>query len=401
MKAFVEKLMQAKKQAEIAKRLDQIQPFYVMDILARVKQMEAAGEDIIHMEVGEPDFATDPAIMQAAVKALQDGESHYTAPAGLSALRQKLSHYYHNQLACSVDWQNIAVTPGASAAIQLVLSAILDPGDEIILTDPGYPCNRHVVRLLSAKDINVPLDENNGFVLTPEIIEPYITARTRAVMIASPSNPTGTVYSRQQIKLLADYCEQKGLHLVVDEIYQGLQYGSEIFSAAEISSRIWVINSFSKYFGMTGFRLGWLLVPDGLMPAIEKLIQNLFLAPVTIAQHAAIAALSAPVLIAHKKKVALFRQRRDYLMPQLQALGFNIAAPPDGAFYLYANCQKWSIPASQLAQDILQKAGVAVTPGKDFATKNAESAIRFAYTTDIERIKEGVARLKQFFEHHL
>ena len=393
--------MQANKQPAIAKRLEQIQPFYVMDILAEVKKLEAAGEDIIHMEVGEPDFATDAAIMQAAMKALQDGESHYTAPAGLSELRQKLAQYYSEQLNCQLDWQNIAITLGASAAIQLVLSTILDPGDEIILTDPGYPCNRHVVRLLSARDINVPLDKNSAFVLTPEMIEPYLTPRTKAVMIASPANPSATVYSRQQIKQLADYCEQKGLHFIVDEIYQGLQYGTEIFSAAEISSRIWVINSFSKYFGMTGFRLGWLLAPQGFMPAIEKLIQNLFLAPVTIAQHAAIAALSAPVLARHKKKVALFQQRRDYLMPQLQSLGFDIVAPPDGAFYLYTSCRKWSMPASHLAQKILQKARVAVTPGKDFAIKDAEDTIRFAYTTDIERIKEGVSRLKYFFEHDL
>ncbi len=376
-----------------AKRLSGIDPFYVMDILAKAKKMEAEGINIIHMEVGEPDFNTAPIIMNAALEATKNNISHYTPALGLPALRKAIKQYYKKHLHCQIKTDNVAVTPGASVAIQLVLSSILDVDDEVLLTDPGYPCNRHMVRLLSAKDINIPLKKEAGFLLTPNSVAPFVNEKTKALMITSPSNPTGAIYSKKQLTALALFCEKNNLHFIVDEIYQGLQYEIKPFSAAEISENIWVINSFSKYFGMTGFRVGWLIAPPYMLKAIEKLAQNLYLAPASIAQYAAVAALSDAAVEEHKLRKNAFKTRRDYLFKALTTMGFDIVNVPQGAFYLYANCSKFGLNSYQLAKKLLKQAHVAVTPGKDFSPSNADNYVRFAYTTNLKNLEKAVKRM--------
>jgi len=377
-----------------AKRLSGVDPFHVVEIMTKAKKMEKEGIDIIHMEVGEPDFTTAQTIMDAASLAIKNNISHYTPALGLPTLRSAIQDYYQNHLHCKVDANRVAVTPGASGAIQLILTSILDEGDEILLTDPGYPCNRNMTKLLSAKDINVPLTADNNFLVTTTLLEAYRTDKTRALLIASPSNPTGSRYSKAQIKVLADYCDEKEIHFIVDEIYQGLEYESKPFSSAEVSNNIWVINSFSKYFGMTGFRIGWLIAPSTMILSINKLAQNLFLAPASIAQYAALGALSDASIKVHNYRRDEFKKRRDFLYKGLVAIGFEITNMPEGAFYLYADCTKLGLSASALAEKLLLEAHVAVTPGKDFSTTNTENFIRFAYTTNVENLEKGLKRIK-------
>ena len=381
----------------ISKRMEHIQPFYVMELLARAKALEAEGRSVIHMEVGEPDFPTPETVVRAGQRALEQGHTRYTPAAGLPELRQAIAGFYRDRFAAAVEPGRVIVTPGSSGALQLLLSVLVDPGDRVLLADPGYPCNRHFVHLVGGDPVSIPVGAETDYQLTAEMVSEAWTERTRVVLVASPSNPTGTLLSRDELTAIYQVVEQRGGALIVDEIYQGLVYEDQARETAlGISDGIFVINSFSKYFSMTGWRLGWLIAPTSYVGAIDRLAQNLFLSPPTPAQHAALAAFAPETLSILEQRRRAFQERRDYLLPALQALGFDIPVTPAGAFYLYANCTGLTDDSFRFCMDLLEQEGVAATPGKDFGFNQPERHLRFAYTTEIPRLQEGVERLARF-----
>jgi aspartate/methionine/tyrosine aminotransferase len=381
-----------------AARLADIEPFRVMEILGRAKAMQAAGRDVIHLEVGEPDFPTPEPIVAAGIAALRAGHTHYTPALGLPALREAIAGYYASRYAVTVDPARVAVTPGASGALLLVMAALFNPGEEVLLADPGYPCNRHFARVVEAMGKGVPVGPESRFQLTAELVERHWGERTRGVLVANPGNPTGTVIPAAELRAIHDVVKRKGGWLIVDEIYHELIYGHDEPSAAALGEDVIVVNSFSKYFLMTGWRLGWLLAPAWLMPDIDKLAQNLFLAAPTPAQHAALAALGDDTRAILEERKAELRQRRDFLLPELERQGFGLPCKPDGAFYVYADIAAFSREAERFAADLLDSAGVAITPGADFGRYGAGTHVRFAYTTSIERIGEALRRIAGFLD---
>lgn len=383
---------------KLAERMQDIQPFFVMELLARARGLESQGVSIIHMEIGEPDFPTPEPIIKAGHEALADRQMHYTPALGLPALRQQISAYYQAHFQVSIDPSRIIITPGASGALQLALGVLVNPGDKVLMTDPGYPCNRHMVRLFEGQAVSVPVNASSAFQLTPELIDQYWDKDSIAAMIATPSNPTGTRLERDCMQQLITAVRDRQGMLIVDEIYQGLVYDVENFSALSCADDIIVINSFSKYFGMTGWRLGWMVVPSGLVDAIDRLSQNIFLAPSTPAQYAALAAFSAESAVIIEQRRDEFKERRDYLLASLKSLGFIIPVEPEGAFYIYADCSAFSDDSFRLSTELLEQAGVAVTPGLDFGSHNAARYLRFAYTQPVNVLEQGMARLTTFLK---
>lgn len=379
-------------------RLADIEPFRVMDILARARALEAQGRSIIHMEIGEPDFPTAPGIVEAGIRALRAGHTHYTEACGLPALRAAIAASYPPE--ARPEPERVVVTPGASGALQLVFSALLNPGDRVLMADPSYPCNRHFVRLFGGEPVSIPVDERCGYQLDEALVRQYWDARTVAVLIASPSNPTGTLIEPEALRRLAKAVHERGGVLIVDEIYHGLTYDAPAVSALACSDELFVVNSFSKYYGMTGWRLGWLVAPRSYVADIEKLAQNLFIAASTPAQHAALAAFSAEVKEELERRREEFRRRRDYLLPALRALGFGIPVTPQGAFYLYADCARFTSDSEAFARALLEEAGVAITPGTDFGTHRARTHVRFSYATTMANLAEGVRRIAGYLESH-
>jgi len=380
-----------------ARRTDDIAPFFVMEILARAQALEAQGRDIVHMEVGEPDFPTPEPIVRAAQAALAAGHTRYTPAVGLPALRQAIADYYGRRFGVAVAPTRIVVTPGSSVALQLVMAVLVDPGDEVLLCDPGYPCNRHLVRLVEGRVVSLPVGPENGFRPTPEQVEAAWTDCTRGVLVASPSNPTGTVIGPGALRELHSTVRARGGCLIVDEIYQELAYESTPHSALALGADdVFVVNSFSKYFGMTGWRVGWLVAPPAFVGALDRLAQNLYIAAPAMAQHAAVAAFAPETIAILEARRCVFRERRDWLVPALERLGLRIAARPEGAFYVYADCTAFADDSFRLAERLLDEAGVAVTPGADFGVNQPERYLRFAYTTSLERLQEGVRRIGRF-----
>ena len=377
-------------------RINDIQPFHVMALLARAKELEAEGKDIVHMEIGEPDFATPQPIVDAGIEAIRRGDVHYTPALGLPALREAIAGFYKTRYGVDVSSNQVVITPGASGALMLALGVIMQEGDEVLLADPGYPCNRNFIRFLSGKARSIPVDASSGFQLALKHLQDNWTEKTTAVMVASPSNPTGTLLAKSELLKMAKFVKEKGAYLIVDEIYHGLVYEGDIFTALDLEKDIVVINSFSKYFNMTGWRLGWIVAPQILVNDMDKLAQNIFLAAPTPAQYAALAAFNddtIAILESHKEE---FKQRRDYLIPELKKLGFKVEVEPQGAFYIYANCEKFTQDSYDFAYDLLENIGVAITPGKDFGHNKANAHVRFSYTTSIARLKEGIKRLNAF-----
>jgi len=365
-----------------------------MAVLERARAMQAAGRDIVHMEVGEPDFATPGPVVEAGIRALRDGHTHYTPALGLPALREAIAGYYAERHGVAVSPDRVAVTPGASGALLLVMAALFNPGDEVLLADPGYPCNRHFARLVEAKGALVPVGPATGFQLTAELVARHWGPNTRGVLVANPGNPTGTVIPAEELRAIHAAARERGGWLMVDEIYHELIYGADEPSAARLGDDVIVINSFSKYWLMTGWRLGWLLAPEALMPAIDRLAQNVFLSAPTVAQHAALAALGPATRVILEGHKAELRSRRDYLVPELARLGFGLPVEPQGAFYVYADIGRFASDGEGFAADLLDRAGVAITPGLDFGHYQAGRHVRFAYTTSEDRLREAVARMQ-------
>lgn len=386
----------------ISRRALEIEPFHVMDILARAKALEAQGREIVHLEIGEPDFPTPQPIIEAGINALQNQQTFYTPALGLPQLREAIAGWYQTRYGLTISTNRIIVTPGASGALLLVLGALLEQGKNVLMTDPGYPCNRHFARFLEGRAKPVPVDADNAFQLTPQHINDYWDDNSQLALVASPSNPTGTVLLKPELQALADAVKAKNGTLIVDEIYHGLSYdGIQLPSVLEVDNDAIVINSFSKFFGMTGWRLGWAVVPESLEPVMDKLAQNLYLAAPTVSQYAALAAFQSDTLEVLESRRQAFEQRRDFLLPALTDLGFQIPTQPQGAFYIYADCSRFlnqQIPDSMaLSRYLLDNAGVAITPGNDFGEHLSRQYCRFAYTNQISSMQMAINKISAVY----
>lgn len=379
-----------------AKRMRDIGPFYVMAILARARALEAAGRSVIHMEVGEADFATPSPILAAGQQALASGATRYTPASGIWELRAAIARDYQQRHGVQVEPERIVVTPGASGALQLSLAVLIDPGDAVLLADPGYPCNRHLVRLFGGQPVAVPVGAEACYQLNAELIDRYWAEKTAAVVVVSPANPTGTVIDRVELQRMAERVRSAGAWLIADETYQRLVYDGPEITALELADDVFVVNSFSKAFAMTGWRLGWLVAPAQLVSEVEVLAQNLFLAPSSVAQHAAVAAFRPEIVPILEARRRALKARRDFLLNELSAIGFQIAGIPAGAFYLYANCQQFTEDSFAFSQEVLEHTGVAFTPGCDFGLHGAKEHVRFAYTVSMPALREGIERLRSY-----
>ena len=377
-------------------RVDRIAPFRVMSLLEIAQAREAAGYDVIHLEVGEPDFATPEPVLAAGQQALAEGHTRYTPAAGLPALREAIAGHYAEHFGASVDPSRILVTPGASGALLLSSQLLAGPGDRVLMADPNYPCNRHFMALAGAEVDAVPVTSESGWQLDATLIEQHWRDDTRLAMLATPSNPTGHMLDGAQLSAVADSVAARGGELLVDEIYQGLCYDIEPLSVAALTSDAFVVNSFSKYFGMTGWRLGWLLAPEAAVEPLTRLAQNVFLAASTPAQHAALAAFTPECRDILETRRAELGRRRDAMLAGLARLGLVPSLPPQGAFYLWLDISRYSCDSQAFCRQLLEEESVAITPGIDFALTGGEHHVRIAFTTGIARLEEAVSRLERF-----
>jgi len=364
-----------------------------MDVLARAHELEAAGRRVIHMEIGEPDFGAAPLVVEAATRALRDGLTAYTATLGLPALRAAIAGHYRDRFGREVSPADIAITAGASGGLLLLLALYVNPGDEILVPDPGYPGYRHMVRAFEGRARPLPLSPQDNFQPTLAKVRAAWGPRTRGLLLGSPSNPTGTLIAENEMKKIARFIAARRGVLMVDEIYQGLAYGTPPSTALGLPGEVAIVNSFSKYFCMTGWRLGWVVLPPRRLRDFEKLAQHLFICAPSVAQHAALACFHADSLKLFEERRLEFQRRRDYLLPALERAGLEVPASPSGAFYLYARCPG---DGRRFALDLLEREGVAATPGIDFGSNGTRRCVRFAYTRGMADLEEAAARLARF-----
>ncbi|SHL28281.1 pyridoxal phosphate-dependent aminotransferase [Halomonas caseinilytica] len=377
-------------------RLEGVAPFRVMNLLEAAQAREAAGHDVIHLEIGEPDFPTPAPIVEAGQQALNAGHTRYTPAAGLPALREAIAAHYAECFGASVAPERILVTPGASGALLLASQLLVESGDRVLMADPTYPCNRHFMALAGAAIDAVPVGEESGWQLDAGLVATHWREDTRLAMLATPSNPTGHMLDADQLGDVAGAVAERGGHLLVDEIYQGLSYDLAPLSAASVAPGAFVVNSFSKYFGMTGWRLGWLVAPEAAVEPLSRLAQNVFLAASTPAQHAALAAFRPECRdILEQRRIELQR-RRDALLDGLVSLGLAPSLPPQGAFYLWLDISRYSSDSEAFCRQLLEEENIAITPGTDFALQGGERHVRIAFTTDVGRLEEAVGRLERF-----
>ncbi len=385
-----------KMKLQTAQKMHGITSFFVMQLLQRAKQLEQQGVDVIHMEIGEPDFPTPPVVLEAGKRFMQTGNIKYTAAGGLPELRTAIAEYYHEQYGVKLDSHRVIITPGASGAFLTAFGMTLNPGDTILMSDPCYPCNGNFVRLFGGEAQLINVSSDTAYQLNANLISRNWIKTSKGVLIASPSNPTGTVLPNVDLLECIHQVQNLGGFFYSDEIYHGLVYDKPFNTALAISEEVFVINSFSKFFGMTGWRVGWLVVPDVFVEAAERLAQNIFIATATHSQYAALAAFSTENMIELVRRREELKLRRDFLYENLIRLGFKIDSKPDGAFYIYADCSGICQDSFQFASELLETAGVAVTPGKDFGLNQPEKYIRFAYTVSIDRMSAALTRLEQF-----
>ena len=367
-----------------------------MEVIKRAADLEKAGRSIIHLSIGEPDFPTAQPVLDAAARALQGGAMRYTHATGLPALREAISKHYKTRFQLDVPAERIVVTAGASGALLLACAALIGRDSEVLMPDPSYPCNRHFVAAFEGRAAMIPCGPLERFQLTAAMVRAHWSERTAGVLLASPSNPTGTSIPRGELRAIADASRERGGFTLVDEIYQGLSYDAKPESALALGEDLIVINSFSKYFNMTGWRLGWLVVPPTMLPAIEKLAQNMFICASSIAQQAALACFTPEATAIFESRKEEFRRRRDYLVPALQQLGFEIPVIPDGAFYIYADCTAFTHDTDAFARELLDHTGVVLVPGLDFGDYAARRYLRVSYATSMENLAEAVERLGKY-----
>ena len=390
---------------KFSSRAERIDPFFVMEVAKAAQAMarEVAGtsEPMIFLNIGEPDFTAPPLVQEAAAKAVRDGATQYTNALGLDALRERISGWYQSRFGVDVPARRIVVTAGASAALHLACLALIERGDEILMPDPSYPCNRHFVSAAEGRAVLVPTTAAERYQLSSDKVQAAWTDKTRGVLLASPSNPTGTSIAPAELRRIHEVVQARGGVTMIDEIYLGLSYEEEFgHTALAIDEHIISINSFSKYFNMTGWRLGWMVVPDAMVPVVERLAQNLFICASTVSQQAALACFEAESIAEYERRRAEFKARRDYFIPALQSLGLSVPVMPDGAFYAWADCtdaaQRLGVQGSwDFALEVMRRAHVAITPGRDFGSFEPERFVRFSTANSMEQLQESVARLRK------
>ncbi len=388
----------------ISQRAGRIEPFYVMEVAkaaARLAREVANGSaPMIFLNIGEPDFTAPPRVQEAATRAIADGATQYTQATGLEPLRERISAWYTSRFGVNVPARRIVVTAGASAALQLACLALIDAGDEILMPDPSYPCNRHFVSAADGTAVLIPTTAQERFQLSSAKVQAAWGPKTRGVLLASPSNPTGTSIDPAELRRIHEFVSRQGGVTLLDEIYLGLSHDDAFgHTALGLDDQVISINSFSKYFNMTGWRLGWLVVPEALVPVIERLAQNLFICPSTIAQHAALACFEPESIAEYERRRAEFKARRDWFIPALNAMGLTVPVMPDGAFYAWADCsaacQRLGVKDSwDFAFEVMQRAHVAITPGRDFGQHDTQRYVRFSTASAMPQLQEAAARLK-------
>ncbi len=388
----------------VSARAQRIEPFYVMEVAkaaqAMAQAVQGSAEPMIFLNIGEPDFTAPPLVREAAARAIADGATQYTPALGLPALRERISGWYQQRFGLDVPARRIVITAGASAALQLACLALVEAGDEMLMPDPSYPCNRNFVSAAEGTAVLIPTTAQERYQLSSEKVRAAWTKKTRGVLLASPSNPTGTSIAPDELRRIHNVVQQHGGITLIDEIYLGLSYEEQFSQTAlALSDDIVSINSFSKYFNMTGWRLGWMVVPDMLVPVIERLAQNLFICASTVSQHAALACFEDASILEYERRRAEFKRRRDYFIPELQRLGFTIPVLPDGAFYAWADCtqaaQKLGVVGSwDMAYALMERAHIAATPGRDFGAHEPERFLRFSTASSMEHLQEAVRRLR-------
>ena len=388
----------------ISRRAQAIEPFYVMEVAkeaaALAREVAGGSQPRVFLNIGEPDFTAPPLVQEAAARAVRDGRTQYTQATGLPELRERISAWYAERLGVQVPARRIVVTAGASAALQLACLALIEAGDEVLMPDPSYPCNRHFVSAAEGRAVLLPTTAAERFQLSADKVAAAWNAQTRGVLLASPSNPTGTSIAPDELARIHAQVQARGGITLVDEIYLGLSYDPAFGrSALALGEDVVSINSFSKYFNMTGWRLGWLVVPDALVPVVERIAQNLFICASTVAQHAALACFEAESLALYEQRRAEFRARRDYFVPALDALGLKVPVMPDGAFYAWADCaqacERLGVQGSwDLTFALMRQAHLAVTPGRDFGQADTGRFIRFSTASSMAHLQEAVARLR-------
>jgi aspartate/methionine/tyrosine aminotransferase len=367
-----------------------------MEFSKAAQQLSAQGADVIQLNIGEPDFTAAPAVVSAMQVAVGNAQTQYTPALGLPALREAIAQHYQEVYGVTVAPSRIVVTAGASAALLLACAALVEPGDEVLMADPCYPCNRHFVGSYGGTTQLIPTDASTRFQLTQALLDQHWSPRTQGVMLATPANPTGTSIPFEQLAAICASAKARGAYRIVDEIYVGLTYDGVRRSVLECDPDAVVVQSFSKYFNMTGWRLGWIVAPEALVPVLERLAQNLFICASSPAQRAALACFESASLALYETRRAAFKARRDYLVPALQNLGFTVPVVPDGAFYVYADVSRFSDDSAQFARDVLHNAHVALTPGLDFGQQSPKQYVRFSYAADLSRLQLAVARLGSY-----
>lgn len=385
---------------KFASRTGRIAPFYVMECAKAAAELARSpacrDEPMIYLNIGEPDFTAPPLVREAAERCLRDGRTQYTDALGLLPLRERISAWYAQRFGVEVPARRIVLTAGASGALQLACLALVEPGDEILMPDPSYPCNRHFVSAAEGRAVMLPSGPEQRFQLSAAAVEAAWTERTRGVLLASPSNPTGTSITPDEMRRIVAQVRSRGGVTIIDEIYLGLSY-DEAFGVSALTQGddVVTINSFSKYFSMTGWRLGWMVVPEPMVAVVEKLAQNLYICPSTVAQHAALACFEPESLAEYERRRAEFRARRDFLVPALNRLGLTVPVMPDGAFYAWADCSSFATDSWDHAFELMRRAHLAITPGRDFGQADTKRYLRLSYATAMAQLEEAVARLQR------
>ncbi|HUL00421.1 MAG TPA: aminotransferase class I/II-fold pyridoxal phosphate-dependent enzyme [Nitrospirota bacterium] len=376
-------------------RAQKLTPFFVMELLEQARAMEARGDHIVHMEIGEPDFSTPELIKNAAIEAIQCDRTFYTHSLGIPELRKLIADHYQQADGIHISPERVIITNGTSGAFLLLCSVLLEKGRSLALADPGYPCYKNFAALFDAEVTSIPVSEESSFEIT-EVALINSGKVPDILIISNPTNPTGTVYREGSINSLSKIFENSKRTFVVDEIYRGLYYGEKIRTALAVSDRIIVVDGFSKAFAMTGWRLGWMVVPEELVRPIQIVAQNVFISPPTLSQYAAIKAFDCVQEIEHMRMS--YQERKDFLLPELRRLGFRIEVDPEGAFYIYAGIELWNMDSREFADRALKEAKVALTPGYDFGIYRAGSHVRFSYATSIDKLKLGCDRLAKWIK---
>lgn len=378
----------------LAARTARIEPFRVMELVKRARELEHAGRSIIHLSIGEPDFTAAPPVVAALRRSVDAGATGYTAALGLHPLREAIARHAGEAHDVDVDPARVVVTAGASAALLLACCALVDPGAQVLMADPCYPCNRHFVSAFDGVPVTIPVGAESRFQLDADTVAAHWTDAVRGVLLATPSNPTGTSIDFDELARLVEVARARGGFTLVDEIYLDLSYGRRPKSAVALGSDVLVAGSFSKFFHMTGWRLGWLVVPPALVATFEKLAQNLFICPSALAQHAALACFEPEAMAIYRQRRDEFRARRDFIVPAMRELGFAIPVEPDGAFYVWLDCSAHTADSAAFASRMLEEAGVAMVPGEDFGHHQPQRWLRLSYATSMSHLQEAVQRLR-------